>query len=102
MPIDYHKWDHLLVSSSDVEPITQCEQTARSTLYRYRHQARLERIWSQTKNHLLMWKPMQEMILTVFLIGERLHRIDTAGPPSPLTLRSLPVEIWEMILVYTL
>eukprot|EP00039_Didymoeca_costata_P016924 m.308189 g.308189 ORF g.308189 m.308189 type:complete len:191 (-) comp16472_c0_seq27:178-750(-) len=52
--------------------------------------------WSRTTNHFLKWKPMQDLILTVLLVAERLHHKHTGTRKC--SLRALPVEIWEMIL----
>eukprot|EP00039_Didymoeca_costata_P017535 m.325630 g.325630 ORF g.325630 m.325630 type:complete len:112 (+) comp16547_c0_seq24:226-561(+) len=54
--------------------------------------------WSRTRNHYLKWKPMQEIIQTVLLIGERFRRKPIEISHKCLRLRALPVEIWEMIL----
>eukprot|EP00039_Didymoeca_costata_P011518 m.162267 g.162267 ORF g.162267 m.162267 type:complete len:194 (+) comp15200_c0_seq1:183-764(+) len=54
--------------------------------------------WSRTTNHFMKWKPMQDIVLTALLIGERLHR----NAKTPNSLCALPVEIWEMILQFVL
>eukprot|EP00039_Didymoeca_costata_P016938 m.308129 g.308129 ORF g.308129 m.308129 type:complete len:193 (-) comp16472_c0_seq7:107-685(-) len=58
--------------------------------------------WSRATNYFLKYKPKQDVILTVLLVGERLHRrlehMEIRQSPSPLSLCALPVEIWEMIL----
>eukprot|EP00039_Didymoeca_costata_P016923 m.308187 g.308187 ORF g.308187 m.308187 type:complete len:182 (-) comp16472_c0_seq26:292-837(-) len=65
-------------------------------------QALASKPWTRTTNHFIKYKPKQDMIRTVLLVGERLHRriehTDTRQSPSTLSLCALPVEIWEMIL----
>eukprot|EP00039_Didymoeca_costata_P006884 m.94276 g.94276 ORF g.94276 m.94276 type:complete len:181 (-) comp13436_c0_seq2:44-586(-) len=55
--------------------------------------------WSPTTNHWGKWKHMQDIVLTVALVGERLHRIELTDQHL---LMSLPSEIWEMILKFVL
>eukprot|EP00039_Didymoeca_costata_P013159 m.195912 g.195912 ORF g.195912 m.195912 type:complete len:200 (+) comp15693_c1_seq7:756-1355(+) len=59
--------------------------------------------WSPKTNHFLKWKSKQDLILTVLLVGERLHRIKYKDVPQnslSLSLCSLPVEMWEIILQF--
>eukprot|EP00039_Didymoeca_costata_P000905 m.47931 g.47931 ORF g.47931 m.47931 type:complete len:185 (+) comp10542_c0_seq1:326-880(+) len=74
---------------------SDAEQTA--TLEKAREKSAAARAlvcvpWSPTTNYFIKWKPIQDMVLTVMLVGERLHRTDRGG------LCPLPVEIWEKII----
>eukprot|EP00039_Didymoeca_costata_P022319 m.346501 g.346501 ORF g.346501 m.346501 type:complete len:212 (+) comp29421_c0_seq1:282-917(+) len=56
--------------------------------------------WSPTTNNWGKWKHLQDTILTVMLVGQRLHYIELTGTTR--YLRSLPTELWEMILQFVL
>eukprot|EP00039_Didymoeca_costata_P016039 m.279981 g.279981 ORF g.279981 m.279981 type:complete len:252 (-) comp16324_c1_seq2:214-969(-) len=54
--------------------------------------------WSPSTNHFSKWNSKQDKILTVLLVGERLHRNRWGNASSPCLLPALPLELWQLII----